>query len=252
MHSQLYCLVWPAVNLTVLGSQYTLYSHVHHSFGLNDAFDRSVALLLTTKQNASLNAITAEVLEDSVHNKPLDQRDTANQLESSEKTPQHLRRQLYNIPLRSHNTINQLESSEMTSRTARSKILQQSIVLEQHDTTNQLENPEMTPRTVRPRLLQQRGVLEQHDTSNQLENPEQTPRTLKPRVLQQSMVVEHPCLHEGYERGYTWVAHGAHVEELPEVQLVGRSVPVTLLVLLNTCKLQVHVTCLKPLRMQRH
>ena len=34
-----------AVTVTVAGVEYPLYSHVHHGFGLNDAFDTSVGLL---------------------------------------------------------------------------------------------------------------------------------------------------------------------------------------------------------------
>ena len=39
-------LVSCAVNVTVAGIEYPLYSHVHHGFGLNDAFDASVSLLV--------------------------------------------------------------------------------------------------------------------------------------------------------------------------------------------------------------
>ncbi len=30
--------------------QYPLYTHVHHGYGLNDAFDKSVAMLLDSSQ----------------------------------------------------------------------------------------------------------------------------------------------------------------------------------------------------------
>ncbi|KAL4451373.1 hypothetical protein ABPG77_009445 [Micractinium sp. CCAP 211/92] len=35
-----------AVNATLLGATHQLYAHVHHHYGLNDAFDRSVSILL--------------------------------------------------------------------------------------------------------------------------------------------------------------------------------------------------------------
>ena len=35
------------MNATVLGVSHLLYAHVHHHYGLNDAFDRSVAILLS-------------------------------------------------------------------------------------------------------------------------------------------------------------------------------------------------------------
>jgi len=36
----------PAANVTVMGVRYPLFTHVHHHYGLNDAFDRSVSALL--------------------------------------------------------------------------------------------------------------------------------------------------------------------------------------------------------------
>ena len=35
-----------AANVSILGVQYNLYTHAHHKYGLNDAFDRSVEILL--------------------------------------------------------------------------------------------------------------------------------------------------------------------------------------------------------------
>ena len=65
------------MNISVLGTDYSLYAHVHHSYGLNDAFDRSVAHLLTAQQSQQLDGNTEAALQDSVHQKPLDQDDTA-------------------------------------------------------------------------------------------------------------------------------------------------------------------------------
>ncbi len=39
-----------AVNVTVLGDTHQLYCHVHQRYGLNDAFDRSVGVLLEEQQ----------------------------------------------------------------------------------------------------------------------------------------------------------------------------------------------------------
>lgn len=44
----------------------------------------------------------------------------------------------------------------------------------------------------------------------------------KRSLLQEGVRVTHPCLHEGYVKDYSWVAHGAHVTALPKVQLHGR------------------------------
>ena len=38
------------VNATVLGASHQLYAHVHHGYGLNDAFDRAVTLLLARQR----------------------------------------------------------------------------------------------------------------------------------------------------------------------------------------------------------
>ena len=43
----------PAVNLTVMGVQYALFSQIHHGFGLNDAFDRSVGMLQRRQQTTA-------------------------------------------------------------------------------------------------------------------------------------------------------------------------------------------------------
>ena len=41
-----------AANVTIMGVQYPLFTHAHHGYGLNDAFDRSVALLVETSEVA--------------------------------------------------------------------------------------------------------------------------------------------------------------------------------------------------------
>lgn len=47
-----------AANVTIMGVQYPLFTHAHHGYGLNDAFDHSVALLV----NSSGVAPTPETL----------------------------------------------------------------------------------------------------------------------------------------------------------------------------------------------
>lgn len=41
----------PALNVSVLGAQHALYTHSHYHFGLDDAFERSVTLLLEQRQD---------------------------------------------------------------------------------------------------------------------------------------------------------------------------------------------------------
>lgn len=160
-----------AVNLTILGSQYTLYSHVHHRFGLNDAFDRSVAHLLTAQQGLAADATVAEALEDSVHQKPLGQEDVASNVKQDSNHPEQ-------------------------------------------DSEHPKQDPEH-PGRHRLLLAAQPSQPMMHLSSR--------------KALQDRALVEHPCLHEGYDQEYIWVAHGAHVTSLPDVQLLGRSAPTDVL-----------------------
>lgn len=41
-----------AANVTIMGVQYPLFTHAHYGYGLNDAFDRSVALLIESNEVA--------------------------------------------------------------------------------------------------------------------------------------------------------------------------------------------------------
>ena len=144
-----------AVNVTVLGTDYSLYTYVHHSYGLNDAFDRSVAHLLSTQQPGQIDSETDSLLQDSVQSKPLDQDDTA--ITAVDPAEGRRRSMLQGIDLVSGSSPN------VGRERARSR-----------------------------------------------------------SILQGRITVEHPCLHEGYSQEYAWVAHGAHVAPLPQVQLLGR------------------------------
>ena len=53
VNAHMITVTWPllvvcarAANVSILGVQYNLFTHAHHRFGLNDAFDRSVEILL--------------------------------------------------------------------------------------------------------------------------------------------------------------------------------------------------------------
>ena len=46
-HEQTRLRVRAAANVTIMGARYPLFTHVHHHYGLNDAFDRSVSALLS-------------------------------------------------------------------------------------------------------------------------------------------------------------------------------------------------------------
>jgi len=53
-----------AVNVSLLGTHHTLYTHSHYHFGLDDAFERSVSLLLEGKNRKSSGKKTRELLID--------------------------------------------------------------------------------------------------------------------------------------------------------------------------------------------
>ena len=189
------CDACDAVNLTLLGRNYSLYTHVHHTYGLNDAFDRSVAYLLSAQTAENLDSGTEALLEESVLHKPLDQDDTVN-------------------------TAADPTDTDTQTDTGRRKVLQ--------GLTDQLRSKEHSPAAARnnPEFHQSRSkflqkMIKGHglEAVRELNHDSiQSRRSLAQNVI----TVEHPCLHQGYSREYTWVAHGAHVTPLPQVQLLGR------------------------------
>ena len=208
----------PAVNVTVLGRQYTLYTHVHHSYGLNDAFDRSVAHLLTAQQPEHVDSATDSLLHDSVRQEPLDQKDTVN-IAVDDTGGGKLRVLQHDGDLVHHKLVDQ-NGSANTAAEGRSRSMRQQSTLLAEGRSRRLQESLTVP-------------LEQNDTANAAaEGTEgRSPSTLlqntllaedRSRSMQESITVEHPCLHEGYSQEYDWVAHGAHVAPLPQVQLLGR------------------------------
>ena len=330
-----------AVNITVLGTDYSLYAHVHHSYGLNDAFDRSVAHLLSARQ---LNSNTESALQDSVQQKPLDQDDTAVAAEATAEAAPEDRRLAQDESLLAataadraaleatwpaqHESLHaditagmehaggrQLESADAaadreaadggrldTHGSSASVVAEPShrrhllanledntrcvmhgmycnthlphLHLPQHASaatrtcgnTHLLQHAPAATRTCcNMHLLQHAStataqvLLAVKDpikqslfyrgsaTVTQHDQAEQSIQLLSSHVathgiarretsssshlaagarrrsmLQEGVQVSHPCLHEGYSRDYTWVAHGAHVTPLPKVQLLGR------------------------------
>lgn len=184
-----------AVNLTVLGTDYSLYTHVHHSYGLNDAFDRSVAHLLTVQQPEQLDSDADSLLQDSVQHKPLDQDDTAiTAVDTAEGRRRNLLQSVGALPRDRGNAVVAGRDSQLQEKSSSMVHPRQKL----HD--DQLLLREEVAKTE----ISSRSVLQQEDDR---------------------MQVEHPCLHEGYFKEYKWVAHGAHVAPLPQVQLLGRYRP---------------------------
>lgn len=208
----------PAVNVTVLGRQYTLYTHVHHSYGLNDAFDRSVAHLLTAQQPEHVDSATDSLLHDSVQQEPLDQKDTVN-IAADDTEVGKFRALQHDGDLVHHKLVDQNDTGN-TAAEGRSRSMRQQSALLAEGRGRRLQESLTVP-------------LDQNDTANAAAEgtEERSPSTLplttllaedRSRSLQESITVEHPCLHEGYSQEYAWVAHGAHVAPLPQVQLLGR------------------------------
>ena len=191
--------------MTVLGTDYSLYTHVHHSYGLNDAFDRSVAHLLTVQQPEQLDSDADSLLQDSVQHKPLDQDDTAI---TAVDTVEGRRRNL-------------LHGVEALPRDRGAAVVADRRNGQPQEKSNHMVQPRQKPHD--DELLLREDVAKTGISSRS--------------VLQEEegrMQVEHPCLHEGYFKEYTWVAHGAHVAPLPQVQLLGRYWPFPCLLSLTT------------------
>lgn len=253
------CLCVCAVQLTVLGHQCTLYSHVHHSYGLNDAFDRSVVLLLTAKQNLSPNSSAAAALESSVHSKPLDQEATTSQVNGTDDSPKTSARSLQTYK----DSFHPFDKTRVTSsvqpvvwrRVSTQQQRVDSISNNNHNNININSNSNINSDSdsALPEVLGSRG-----EVSTSIEAPPVAAKTGNREVLsstshhgkdvglvtgrqrsllQDKVTLDHPCLHKGYVRDYTWVAHGAHVTPLPEVQLIARSAQhaVNRLLSINIC-----------------
>ena len=181
------------MNLTLLGRNYSLYTHVHHTYGLNDAFDKSVAYLLSAQMTQHLDKSTEALLEDSIQHKPLDQDDTVNTAtDTADK-----------------DTMPDSSGIDTVADNGGRRALQRQRVTESYRAEND------------PAVLK-----DQHELPNRSEGAalDQSHRFRQDSrsLLQDDITVEHPCLHQGYSQEYTWVAHGAHVAPLPRVQLLGR------------------------------
>lgn len=218
------------VNVTVLGTEYSLYTYVHHSYGLNDAFDRSVAYLLSTQQPEQLDSKTDTLLQDSIQSKPLEQDDTA--ITAADPTEGRRRSMLqgdFVLPRSSPSPQSQAavpvlgpkHQSQFPvsgSRGADARVLGEG---------GQSEGRSAGLVQEGGHLLNEAGHLVTEEgqllNSSELVQPGLDLTGARSRsMLQGRITVEHPCLHEGYSKEYAWVAHGAHVAPLPQVQLLGR------------------------------
>ena len=249
------------MNVTILGDSYSLYTHVHHTYGLNDAFDRSVAYLLTA-QESQLDSRTESALQDSVQQKPLDQASTAvvtaatadddaaaeevtaetaegRQLDqdASERSEEGLQNQVIQEDELSLAAVQTAESVN-SSRSGQNNTAPAAVRRTQHHRLSAASKARGAAANERTRhLLQhddpslqeaaqliQSSVKRDTDSSKFASSAAGISAGARRRSMLQEGVkgVEHPCLHEGYFKNYDWVAHGAHVADLPRVHLVGK------------------------------
>ncbi len=245
-----------AVNVTVLGTDYSLYTYVHHSYGLNDAFDRSVAHLLSTQQPEQLDSETDTLLQDSIQSKPLEQDDTAiTAVDPAEGRRRGMLQGGDLVPSSSPSSQSQAAVSDLNAKQQSRSSIPNSSSSPQFQVAapvlgpkQQSQSPDPGSRGADARrqgmglqsdgrsadIVQEGGQLSNAgghlvNAKGQLVN---SSKLLQPRpelpgarsrsMLQGRITVEHPCMHEGYSKEYAWVAHGAHVAHLPQVQLLGR------------------------------
>ncbi|DBB01407.1 hypothetical protein WJX77_012567 [Trebouxia sp. C0004] len=237
------------VNVTVLGTEYSLYTYVHHSYGLNDAFDRSVAHLLSTLQPEQMDSETDTLLQDSIQFKPLEQDDTAiTALDPAEGRSRSILQGSYIVPRSNpspqpqaavpvlsltQQSLSPVPSSRPSPQTqAAAPVLgprQQSLspTLGSSDTDARVSVVGSQSEGRSAEIAQEGGHLVSEEgqlvNSSELLQPGLKLAGARSRsMLQGRITVDHPCLHEGYSKEYVWVAHGAHVAPLPQVQLLGR------------------------------
>ena len=251
--------------MTVLGTDYSLYTYVHHSYGLNDAFDRSVAHLLSTQQPEQLDSETDTLLQDSIQSKPLEQDDTA--ITAVDPAEGRRRSMLTGFDLVAGSSSSSHSHSPAAvpvlspKQQSRSSVPSSSPSPQLHAAVPVLKpkqqalspnlgsrGAEATVQVGRSQsdgrsadIVQEGGQLlytggQLLNTGGHLLNAEghlvnssEMPQAglklagARNRSMRQGRItLEHPCLHEGYSKEYAWVAHGAHVAPLPQVQLLGR------------------------------
>ena len=238
-----------AVNVTVLGTEYSLYTYVHHSYGLNDAFDRSVAHLLSTQQPQQLDSQTDALLQDSVQSKPLEQDDTA--ITAADPAEGRRRSMLQGVELLTGSSPSP-HSPSAVPVLSRKQQPQSWISSSSPSPQSQAAIPVLGPKQQSlsyapgssgidarvPKvesqsegrsadIVQEGGQLltaegQLVNSSESLQPGLHLAEARSRSMLQGRITVEHPCLHEGYSKEYVWEAHGAHVAPLPQVQLLGR------------------------------
>lgn len=192
------------MNVTVLDATHQLYAHVHHHYGLNDAFDRAVTLLLARQQAASSGSNAQQQQQQQVG-----PGEVGGDVASGAQA--HEGRAAAEQPANAEAATASGTAAEAATGAAadtqgvisggRRKVLQ-------------------APSTLfhRLRLTADAAVLLGSGSSMQQQ------QLLNGRhLLDGPPEVEHPCLHSGYRKAYRRrQQEGAAVPDPPEVVLVGR------------------------------
>ena len=231
-----------AANVTIMGVQYPLFTHAHHGYGLNDAFDRSVALLVALHGNAPMPDSVRQVRgrQQGPQQLPQDGQQAPNQL-STPHNPDVMRnlqpsRVDLADPQKAPGRFGGIRGLRSTSKISEAG----SVPLgrgEAHDAARRQLHAthEAYPAS---RLERQKADSSRTPPAEHTHSAPEADEGLKPvaaldlirgseavadRHLRAGLpVVAHPCLHSGYARPYRrMIAEG----ELPKpaiVQLIGR------------------------------
>ncbi|PRW21038.1 putative apyrase 7 [Chlorella sorokiniana] len=186
-----------AVNATVLDATHQLYAHVHHHYGLNDAFDRAVTLLLAHQQTGGSDAQQQQAGDGGAGGaaaagaKPQEGRAAAEQ--SAEVAA------ATGVGAAAEAATEEVAGRQDVAVGARREMLQAPAALRR-----QL------------RLSGDAAILGSGHSMQQV-------LPMGRRLLEGPPEVEHPCLHSGYRKAYRRrQQEGAAVPDPPEVMLVGR------------------------------
>lgn len=237
-----------AVNATLLGASHQLYSHVHHHYGLNDAFDTSVSILLarqaptagrsSSKAGGSAGGSSgAGGGATSRDEQQQQQQQTGNESQSAaERSSEQQGQQSGQQGKGQKQEGAQANDGVDSASRGRTAAEQAAVVAPVHlsaaagsqagrasatDGTARLQ----APAVLRRRLLAAPGGLDSGSSAPfaGLKQRQAGQAGRQGRALRELPSVEHPCLHAGYRSPYRRLRmDGAELPDPEEVVLAGR------------------------------
>lgn len=216
-----------AVNATVLGASHQLYAHVHHHYGLNDAFDRSVSILLAQKQSA---AGTVQRHGQQQHRSGSRVESTKYAGADSNLTRAAASKGSSNSAAAAGGSFNNSNADRRSAAekaavvaSSASTALEQATATVANGTATALAGQPAVVRSGR-RLQAPLGLLRRLLSS--VEPPTgkaEHQQKQEGRALGHEVELLHPCLHEGYRQQYSRLRQdGIAMPDPPRVVLVGR------------------------------